>query len=67
MIDRLLLLLPALGCGLMMATCMYQIGKGKRSSQPQPPTMADPGGEVAKLREEVARLQAQREGDQAHG
>ena len=64
--EALLYLLPALGCGLMMVACMYLMGRGMRSNQPDQPAKPETDREVAELREEVARLRAEREG-QAHG
>jgi len=70
--EALILLLPALGCGLMMVAFMYLMGRGMRSRHgPQPP-QRNTESEVAELRSEVARLQAERPeagqtGDQARG
>ncbi len=65
--EKLLYLLPTLGCGLMMAACMYLMARGMRSHQQHGPTDADEASEVAKLREEVARLRAETQGEQARG
>lgn len=56
-------LLPLVGCGVMMAVCMGLMGGKRRSrgsveAQPAPTREGDP--EVAALREEVARLRAER-------
>ncbi len=64
--EALLYLLPALGCGLVMVACMYLMGRGMRSHNPDQPTRTESDREVAELREEVARLRSEREG-QAHG
>jgi len=65
--KALLYLLPALGCGLMMVACMYLMGRGMRSHHRNPPVEADTNRQVAELREEVARLRAEREGGMARG
>ncbi len=64
--EALLYLLPALGCGLMMVAFMYLMGRGMRSHHPDQPAKDQTDQEVDKLREEVARLRGEREG-QAHG
>jgi len=65
--DSLLLLLPALGCGVMMAACMYLMGRGMRSPHQRQAPEPDASREVAELREEVARLRAEGRGDPTHG
>ncbi|MDQ3571202.1 MAG: hypothetical protein M3396_11415 [Actinomycetota bacterium] len=63
--EALLYLLPALGCGLMMVACMYLMGRGMRSHPQHPPTEVH--RDRAELQEEVARLRAEGEGEQARG
>ncbi|MDQ3571151.1 MAG: hypothetical protein M3396_11155 [Actinomycetota bacterium] len=65
--EALLYLLPALGCGLMMVACMYLMGRGMRSHPQHPPTEVHRDRQVAELQEEVARLRAEGEGEQARG
>ena len=61
--DVLLLFLPVLGCAVMMAVCMGLMGGARRlrRRRDEPSEAADP--EVAALREEVARLRAERSDD----
>ena len=62
--ESLLLLLPALGCGLVMLACMAMMGWGMRGPRRQEaarPPEAATAQEVAALREEVARLRAEQE------
>lgn len=50
--------LPALGCGLMTLVCIGAVGgKSRRRRDPAPDAVQE---EVAALREEVARLRAER-------
>ncbi len=59
--EVLLTFLPLLGCALMMAVCMGLMGgfrrrRGSAAPEEVPPTAE----EVAALRDEVARLRAER-------
>lgn len=61
--DKLFWLLPALGCGLGMMLCMVmmaRMGRGKGADEAGPSS-----GEVAELRQEVARLRQQQEAERA--
>lgn len=55
-----LYLLPALACGAMMAACMWMMNRLHRGQRPEGADQTVDPDEVARLREEVARLSAQR-------
>ncbi len=59
----LLSLAPLLGCGLMMLVCVGAFSGFRRRSGPAPEPASQE--EVAALRDEVARLRAERRADEA--
>jgi hypothetical protein len=62
--ERLLYLLPALGCPLGMAACMWMMMRSRKSGQQappaQPPAQLSPQDqEIAWLRREIEQLKQQ--------
>ena len=61
--DKLLWLLPALGCGVGMVLCMVLMSRmGRGHAADEPGSSSD---EVAELRAEVDRLRQQQESERA--
>lgn len=58
--EVLLSFLPLIGCGVMMALCMGLMGGARRRRRNGEPEQVTGGREVAALRDEVARLRAER-------
>lgn len=62
--EVLLSFLPLVGCAVMMALCMGLMGGARRRRGGTIPEVQAPSAEeVAALREEVARLRAERPAD----
>ena len=64
MMEVLLSFLPLAGCAVMMAVCMGLMGAARRHRNGANPEVQAPSAEeVTALREEVARLRAERPAD----
>jgi hypothetical protein len=62
--ERLLYLLPALGCPLGMAACMWMMMRSRKSGQQAPPAqppapLSPQDQEIAWLRREIEQLKQQ--------